>query len=266
MATRKAERPTVPRKTAQRSAPSSVTARPQRAMKTGEAVAETLRGQIVRGELRVGDRLQSEEELTVHFGVARTTLREALRILESQQLIEIRRGRGGGPVVRMPETEPLATGMAVMLQMLSTTIGDLDVARSMIEPQLAAELARIHTEDDLTALDEAIEDAATAIKSDDRRAFGEAVVRVHETIMERAGNQTLALFSRLLHELVERYYSSSASGADAAQMQRAVRSFRKLRKLVSEHDAEGAEDHWRKQMAYTSSNRPPGGVLDLFEA
>jgi len=239
---------------------------PLRARKTGEVIADRLRRQIVRGDLQVGDRLPSEEELTAHFGIARTTLREALRILESQQLIEIRRGRGGGPVVTMPAVQSLALGMAVLLQMSATTVGDLDRARAMIEPQLAGELARSHGPDDLAALEAAVNAAAVAARNEDRLAFAAAVTQLHETIMERAGNTTMAVFSRLLHELVEHYYLDSAASADPPTMQRAVRSYRKFVKLVESGDAATAEDHWRKQMAYTSEKRPQNAVLDLFEA
>src|SRR5437764_12461634 len=119
--------------------------------KTGEMIAERLRRRIARGELAIGERLPPEDELTATFGIARTTLREALRILESQGLLEIRRGRTGGPVVTMPRIDSLAEGLAVTLQLQGTTAGDLDVARQLIEPRLAGRLADAHTPDDLAA-------------------------------------------------------------------------------------------------------------------
>src|SRR6266545_2615432 len=84
-----------------------------RTPKTGEMIADRLRRQIARGDLAIGERLPTEDELTATFGIARTTLREALRILESQGLLEIRRGRAGGPVVTMPQIGSLAEGLAV---------------------------------------------------------------------------------------------------------------------------------------------------------
>ena len=125
-----------------------------RTPKTGEVVAEYLRRQIARGELKVGDHLRPEEELTAEFGVARTTLREGLRILESQGLIRIRRGRGGGGVGTQPDLDQLATALAVALQLQATTMGDLDDARQLLEPQLVARLARHHDTRDIIALSE----------------------------------------------------------------------------------------------------------------
>lgn len=239
-----------------------------RSAKTGEVVADRLRRQIVRGELQVGDRLPPEDELTAQLGIARTTLREALRILESQRLLQIRRGRGGGPVVTMPDASALADGVGALLQMQGTTVGDLDHARLIIEPRLAGELARNHTPDDLAALQTVVDRAAAAAKVDDAVAFGRAIVEFHETIVERAGNNTLALFSRLLHTLFAQYYIRGTLATDAAEMQRGVRSYRKFVRLVASGDADGAEQHWRAQIMYArtgSRTWKPSDVVDLFD-
>ena len=208
-----------------------------RMLKTGEVVAERLRRQIARGELTIGQRLPPEDELTEVFGIARTTLREALRILESQGLLEIRRGRTGGPVVTMPKIDSLAEGLAVTLQLQGTTAGDLDVARQLIEPRLAGRLADTHSDDDLSALRAAADRAGVAADASDRTAFGAAALGMHETLIERAGNTTLATISALLHSLVAQFYVRAAARTDADKMQRAVRSYRKLVRLIETGDA-----------------------------
>jgi GntR family transcriptional regulator, transcriptional repressor for pyruvate dehydrogenase complex len=233
--------------------------------KTGEVVAERLRRQIARGELTIGQRLPPEDELTAVFGIARTTLREALRILESQGLLEIRRGRTGGPVVTMPKIDSLAEGLAVTLQLQGTTAGDLDVARQLIEPRLAGRLAESHTEDDLAALRTASDRAAFAAERADRVAFGAAALGMHETLIDRAGNTTLATISRLLHALVAQYYVRSAALSNAEKMPRAVRSYRKLVRLIDAGDAAAAEEHWRKQMTFTIEGWQRNQSVDLFE-
>ena len=128
----------------------------QDSRKIHEQVADEFRRRIVTGELEVGERLPSEEELTQKFGIARTTLREALRVLESQGLIEIRRGRGGGPVVTEPNLEHAATALAISLQMQGTTLRDLDEARSTMEAHAARRLAETHRTEDIEALNKAI--------------------------------------------------------------------------------------------------------------
>jgi DNA-binding FadR family transcriptional regulator len=233
--------------------------------KTGEVVAERLRRQIARSELTIGQRLPPEDELTALFGIARTTLREALRILESQGLVEIRRGRTGGPVVTMPKIDSLAEGLAVTLQLQGTTAGDLDVARQLIEPRLAGRLATAHTVDDVAALRAAADRAAFAAETSDRTAFGAAALGMHETLIERAGNTTLATISALLHSLVAQFYVRSAARSDDEKMQRAARSYRKLVRLIDAGDAPAAEEHWRKQMTFTIEGWHRNEPLDLFD-
>lgn len=236
-----------------------------RPTKTGETIAEGIRRKIARGELAIGARLPPEDELTAEFGIARTTLREALRILESQGLLEIRRGRTGGPVVTMPRIDSLAEGLAVTLQLQGTTAGDLDAARQLLEPRLAARLAESHDEHDLAALRDAAARAAAAAAASDRDAFAAAALAMHETLIDRAGNVTLATISGLLHALVARYYARSAARSTDAQMHRAVRSYRKLVQLIEAGDASAAEEHWRRQMAFTIDGWHADRSVDLFD-
>ncbi len=240
---------------------------PRQPAKTGEVVAAAIRRQIANGELVVGDRLQSEEEMTESLGVARTTLREALRVLESQGLIAIKRGRGGGPIVTMPELDRLAEPLAVVLQLRATTTTDLDAARALIEPNLAGWLAAKHTDDDLAALSAAATAAQVAADADDRVAFGRAAALVHETLLLRSGNNTLSVISQLLRRiLLERYvHAAAASASPPSVMRRAAKSYAKLVRLIAAGEAEAAKAHWEKQMGWMAT----AGVdvpLDILDA
>ena len=76
--------------------------------KVSHLLAADLRRQILNGQFVADQQLPPEPELIARLQVSRETLREALRILESQQLVEIKRGRGGGAVVRRPGLEAWA--------------------------------------------------------------------------------------------------------------------------------------------------------------
>src|SRR5438093_11059247 len=67
---------------------------PIRASKLYEQIAEQIKQRILRGELRTGDRLPTENELAEQFGASRTGVREAMKILAQQGLIETRTGPG----------------------------------------------------------------------------------------------------------------------------------------------------------------------------
>ena len=240
---------------------------PLRMRKTAEVIADRIRGQIARGELAAGDRLPPEDELMAALGVARTTVREALRILESEGLLVVRRGRGGGPRVSTPTIDGVARGFAILLQLDEVTMVDLYQAREIIEPELAATLARNRSPADVDALRTCVEEAAAAAEIDDRARFGEAAARIHEVLVDRAGNKTLAHFASLLHELVERSYIGGATDEQTGQalLRKAVRSYRRLLELIEEGDDEGALVHWRKQMAFIVQNGDPGMLINVFD-
>lgn len=219
--------------------------------KTYAVVADHLRRRILSGELAEGEHLPVEEDLTAEFGIARTTLREALRVLESQGLITIRRGRGGGPVVTHPDLGPISMALAASLQLQHTTVGDLDEARRLIEPQLAGQLARDHRKVDLSGLEAAVEAAAAAAEANDGMAFGLAAAGVHEALVRSAGNRTLSTLSGLLEHMVRAYYTRNTGRFDRALMRRAVRGYRKLLDLIEAGDEEGAVAHWDATMRYT---------------
>lgn len=224
-----------------------------RPMKAAALAAAELRRRIATGELAPGDRLPPEDGLMEEFDLARTTLREALRILESEGIITVQRGRRGGPRVTRPPIEHLARGLALHLQMEGTTLDDVDAARQVIEPALAASMARSCTEEGLNALEQAIAGAAAAAHAGDRPAFGRAAAAVHGTLYEHGGNTTLALIARTLHEVAEVYYRQAAEQASDEQLSRAVQSYRRLRRHIEDGEAGAAADHWREQLAFTAS-------------
>jgi len=236
----------------------------ERAPRTSELVADSIRAQVARGELVPGDRFPSEDQLMEVFGVARTTLREALRILESEGLVEVLRGRRGGPRVTRPSVEHLAKGFALTLQLDGVSMSDVYEARMLIEPQLAGMLAKERSRETLRDLQAAIDRAAAAADTSDGVAFGEAAAGVHIAIAERSGNASLGIFAKLLHELVGQFYRRAGARADPAERKRAVRSYRKLYDLIEAGDAEGAEAHWRRQMAYTARGAADDAPIDLF--
>jgi DNA-binding FadR family transcriptional regulator len=210
------------------------------------------------------DRFPAEDELMEVFGIARTTLREALRILESEGLVTVVRGRHGGPRVTSPTVEHIARMYALLLQIEGVTMDDLYASRAAIEPWLARMFAENPTPGALAELRSAIDMAAAVAHDDDGTAFGEAAAQVHETLFAHAGNASMAIFARLLHELVTGFYRKSGQASTVAQRKRAVRSYRKFYKLVEAGDAEEAEAHWRLQMSYVGGSVPEGRRLDLF--
>src|SRR3954465_11097707 len=126
--------------------------------KMAEPIADQLRKQIVRGELKEGDALPSESELLDRFHVSRPTLREAFRVLESEALITGRRGAHGGARVQVPDIDVAARYAGFILEHRGTTLDDVFHARILIEPPVIGLLALRRTDEDVARLRAALED------------------------------------------------------------------------------------------------------------
>jgi GntR family transcriptional repressor for pyruvate dehydrogenase complex len=105
--------------------------RPQR---MAELVADRLRNRILTGDLEDGDLLPKEEELREIYPVSKPSLREAMRILEAQGLITIRRGNVGGAVVHTPTAKNVAYTLAMVLATRETKMDDVAQALRECEP------------------------------------------------------------------------------------------------------------------------------------
>lgn len=156
-----------------------------------EHVAQRLLDRIITADLAPGSSFGTEADLLAQFDVSRPTLRESLRILESQGVLELRPGPGGGIMVRKPSTDILAHGLSVFLRLHDVPFIAVLKAREVIEPALAAEAAVNGTEEDFDELQRSIE-RMKAIKDQD--AFIEENRIFHSIIARASGNKVLETF------------------------------------------------------------------------
>ena len=255
-----------------------------RAPKTAELIATLYRRQIVRGELRPGDTLPSEQQLMEQFGVSRPTLREAFRILEAEDLISVKRGSRGGARVTQPSLSVAARYVGLLLQVQGTTIADVYEARMVLEPACARLLARRRTKQDLADLNACIEELRGAVEAGrpetaqlhapEPALWSSQAARFHELIMQRSGSKTLAVQGGVLQDIVATHLALALSRDRArddelANFRRNVRSYEKLVALVEERDGPAAEQHWRAHMEAAGQrllreDLQSRSVVDLF--
>ena len=132
----------------------------QRVQPAYQQVADQLRTLVIGGELASGDRLPPEGELAASFGVSRSTVREALRVLASQGLVETTRGTTGGTFVTRIRpaavTSYLETSIGLMSGTDDLTLTDLVQARELLEVPAAALAAGRREPEHVEALQGAI--------------------------------------------------------------------------------------------------------------
>jgi len=121
--------------------------------RAADVLVDLLRRRVLGGDLVEGDVLPSERALMADTGLGRATVREALRVLEVEDLIEPRLGRYGGWTVRRPGRESVTRSIDVFIRGTQIRFGSLLAAREAIEPSCAALAAEHRTDDDLAALE-----------------------------------------------------------------------------------------------------------------
>jgi DNA-binding FadR family transcriptional regulator len=221
-----------------------------RTQRIPEQVAADVRRRILRGELVVGDSLPAEAELMIQYGVSRPTLREALRIMESEQLIRIRRGGIGGAVVQRPDLDVAARQLGFVLQDRGATMADVHRARAIIEPPALALLAATVTPAQLTELTAMLDETNNDIG--DPLRYSEAIAVLRERIVEMSGATTLALVMHLLREVIQKH-TAARGGVPPdrwAKLQKlSQRSHHKLLRLIGSGNRIGAEKFWSEHLA-----------------
>ena len=171
-----------------------------------EQVAVQIQYHIQREGLGPDDFLGREEDLAARFGVSRPTLREALKLLASGNLIRANKGPGGGIfVARTAEqgiSRSLSNSIAMMLETGAVTLEELLDARLLLEVPLAGRAAQRADPGLVARLREAVE-AEAAADPDDLDSLATADGAVHRTIAAAAGNRMAEALIGWVFEVVQ---------------------------------------------------------------
>lgn len=221
-----------------------------RVPKAGELVAAELRRKIVTGELEVGEPLPGEAALMAQFGVSRPTLREAFRILESEQLIRVVRGAHGGARVLKPDPAVAARYTGALLQSLGTPLADVYRARAALEESAIGLAAGRRPAANLEELDRLLAEGAGM--TEDPPAYAEHDVVFHRAVIDLAGNTTLKVLADMLFHIIgahnRAFIAAHPEGYEVPANRTAQRAHAKLVRLLETGDLETAQRHWRRHL------------------
>ena len=222
-----------------------------------ETVADELRERILAGG---DDRLPTQDQLVAEFGVSYPSIREALRILETEGLVTVRRGSVGGAEVHRPDESSAAYHLGLVLQGGGVPIDDLAAALRMLEPMCAAACARRkdRREAVVPVLDANI-DASDALVGDGV-AFTHTARRFHDLVVALTPNATVRCVVR---SLVTLWSAQEEAWAEVltvrgeypsnAEARRVVRTHRQIRDEISAGRADRAERVARTHLAATQA-------------
>jgi GntR family transcriptional repressor for pyruvate dehydrogenase complex len=172
--------------------------------KTYEIVAERLLGLISSRHLGPGDALPSERELVELYEVGRSSIREALRMLESKGVIK---SRGNGSFAVAEFRNALNHSLDFLLSVDEADYGELFEVRRILEGEAAALAASRRNEEDLARMEAGIAGMEQGLDSEE--GFITADLRFHLTIAEASGNRLIAHLMDAIRTLLQRSLSSA---------------------------------------------------------
>jgi GntR family transcriptional regulator, transcriptional repressor for pyruvate dehydrogenase complex len=233
-----------------------------------EIIAASLRDDILTGKLKEGDSLPRQEDLFTQFRVSLPAVREAMRILETEGLVEVRRGNVGGAVVHLPTAERTAQMIAMVLQTRAATPGDVSGALSSIEPTCARLCAA--REDRATEVTPALRAAIEAQRAElaDASQYNANARRFHEAVVARCGNETMILVIGALEAIWSAHepaaWEEAAAGPSAAMQadvhHAALRDHESLLAAIEEGDEDRAASIAAAHLAATRRSTLQAGT------
>ena len=166
-----------------------------------EEIVEQIERAIIDGELRPGDSLPSELQMKEMFNTGRSSVREAIRVLEARGLIEIRQGVGGGSFVKAIEFDTVANNMLRFLRINKIPFDDIARFREVVEGAASAAVAESITPENAAELSAILDNARRDLEADpeDWLTHYRHDDEMHVAIARMTGNELFIAVLQSLH-------------------------------------------------------------------
>jgi DNA-binding FadR family transcriptional regulator len=225
--------------------------------KAGDVLADQLRSRIRSGELREGQALPAERELVIQTGLSRMSVREALRLLEAEGLIETRPGRNGGSRVRRPAGDELTRHLELFIWGRNVGFNDLHDVREALEALAAEGAARRHTDadvEDLTEKTTAVEAAVHNVET-----YLAANLDWHIAVARASHNELLISFMSVLSNAI--HDATAIEAFDSPDVRAAtLKIHRSILAAIVDRDADAAR---RRMLRHVAAARRVAVSWDL---
>lgn len=249
---------------------SGISFEPVRAVRAYESVVAQIEDAVLRGELKPGARLPSERDLMVQFRVSRSTVREALRVLESGGLVRCRPGDPLGAEVLTISPSTLTRSMTRLMQVDGLRLVEVVQFRMMLDASANLLAARLRTDEHLDAMQAALDTMAASVGRG-YAEFSYADAAFHDAVAEAAGNTLISVSVQAVRGVVVGLIAGKIASADDRQavMERSVASHARVLEAVRDQDGPRAAALARQSLhAYYADEVPEqdrGRLLALLD-
>lgn len=230
---------------------------PVHRQRTFEQILAQLQDQILRGDLRPGDRLPNERKLAEMLGVGRPSVREALRVLEALEIIEVRPGAGAasGSIVSERTGSAISSLLQMHLALGHFTAAELIDTRLVLETSIVRTAAVNRSDAQLEHIGSLLERLEASER--DRTAYLELDAEYHQAIAQAAGNELLSHLMQALRAPVVHLLTTQTDAWEDwdAVIAWAAPDHRELYEALATKDADRAEAALRHHLEFYS--QPP---------
>lgn len=181
--------------------------------KAYQEITEAIRHEIFSRQLKPLHRLPTERDIAEQCGVSRMVVREAIRSLEREGLVTVKKGPKGGIFVAQDFDRPISDSITNMLAGGGTSLRDLSEVRALIEPYAAARAAAIATADDLERLAALLHESDAA----DPAALRTHNIDFHRLILGISGNPVLRLVGDAVLSILSEHVRTLATSEASAK-------------------------------------------------
>lgn len=233
---------------------------PVRPVRAYERVVEQIEDRVFSGQLVPGERLPSEREMMAQFAVGRSTVREALRVLESGGVVRSRPGDPRGPEILPFSAETLRKSLARLAAVQGIGLGELVQFRMLLEGSANLLAARLATEAELVEMEAALA-AMSAALDEGYAQFSLADVAFHDVVARVSGSTLIRVCSDVVRGVVLGLIEQKIAHADDRRelMRQSLRHHADVLAAVRSRDGERAARLARETLhAYYAGYVPAG--------
>jgi DNA-binding FadR family transcriptional regulator len=216
-----------------------------------EMIAATLRDEILSGVHPDGSALPRQEDLIARFRVSPPSLREALRILETEGLVTVQRGKIGGAIVHAPRAGKVAYMLGLVLQHRSVTLADIADTLSRLDPECARRCAERRDRRRTVVPLLRANLAESKVVIEDAERYAPLARAFHEILVAHCGSETMSLLVGTLESLWSAHVADLAKPAPittTAARRASWDEHDELVDLIERGDADGAEALARRHL------------------
>ena len=210
-------------------------------VRLAQSVADEVRSMILHDRMSSGDQLPSEMELMTRFDVGRSTIREAMKQLQAENIVVIRRGKGSFVA---DQIGLIRDPLGLSFEEQNRVLRELMEVRLLLEPGIAGEAAKRRDEGNLEAMRRSIERMTEAFsKGEDYQSFD---YDFHLAMAESVHNSVLRRIYPVVFEAIAQGYQRTAHVHGSFEV--ALNYHREILSAIEEGDAEAARDCTRRHI------------------